>query len=79
MEGHAEDRLELPVEMELGKSSDTAHGLQVEISVQVPVGMIEHPSHPSREKIERSRHLPHPLASCFLAHRRFSRSTDLAV
>jgi hypothetical protein len=61
VQGHPEGRLELPVEMELGKRRDAADRLQVQIAVQMPVDVIQHPLHPGMVVVERRRHRPHPL------------------
>ncbi|MNL17517.1 hypothetical protein D3C87_1386140 [compost metagenome] len=61
MQGDAEGRLELPVEMEFGKRRDAADRLQTQIAVEVPVDVIQHLQHPGPVVVERRRHHPHPL------------------
>ena len=46
MHRQPEGRLELPVEMILRVSCDAAQHVQVQILIQMPVDMIQHPLHP---------------------------------
>jgi hypothetical protein len=60
MHGQPEGRPELPVEMEFRKGRDTAYRLQVQIIVEMPVDMVQHPLHPGMIGLERRLHRPFP-------------------
>jgi hypothetical protein len=61
MQTKAKGCLELPMEVELGKSRYAAYRVEVQIAIQMPVDMIQQPLHPGVIVDERSRHSPHPL------------------
>jgi hypothetical protein len=46
MHGQPEGRRELPVEMKLREGCNTAHRFQVQITVKMPVNIVQHPPHP---------------------------------
>lgn len=56
MHRQPEGRRELPVEVKLRIGRDTTQRVQVQIVVQVPVDVIEHPLHPGMVVLKRRRH-----------------------
>ena len=56
MYGQPEGRRELPVEMELGPGGDAAQRIQIQIVVEMPVDMIQHPLHPGMVVLKRRLH-----------------------
>jgi len=56
MHGQPEGRRELPVEMIFREGRDAADRVQVQIAVEVPVHVIQHPSHPGMIISQRRRH-----------------------
>ena len=58
MHGQPEGCRELPVEMVLRGGRDPAHRVQVQIAIQVPVDVIQHPLHPGMVVGKRRFHRP---------------------
>ena len=58
MHGKPEGRRELPVEVIFREGGDAAHRIQVQIVVQMPVNVIQHPLHPGMVVVNRRLHRP---------------------
>jgi len=56
MHGQPEGRRELPVEMIFRVGCDIAQRIQVQILVQMPVDVIQHPLHPGMVALKRRLH-----------------------
>ena len=58
MHGQPEGRRELPVEVVFREGRDAAHRIQVQIVIQMPVDVIQHPLHPGMVVVKRRLHRP---------------------
>jgi hypothetical protein len=56
MNGQPEGRRELPVEMIFREGCDAAQRVEVQIGVQMPVYVIQHPLHPGMVVLKRRLH-----------------------
>ena len=56
MHGQTEGRRELPVEMIFRVGCDAAQRIQVQIVIQMPIYVIQHPLHPGMIMSKRCRH-----------------------
>jgi hypothetical protein len=63
MHGQSEGRRELPVEMKLREGRNAAHRFQVQITVKMPVDMVQHPPHPGLIVFQRRLHRPCSVAA----------------
>src|SRR5262245_53802847 len=79
MHGQPEGRRELPVEMIFREGCDAAQRVQVQIVVQMPVYVIQHPLHPGMVALKRRFHRSILRSSPSYAHADMTRTTDLAV
>src|ERR1700754_4284138 len=79
MHGQPEGRRELPVEMIFRVGRDAAQRVQVQIVIQMPVDVIQHPLHPGMVALQRRLHGSVLRGSTRQAHADMPRSTDLAV
>lgn len=79
MQGQAETGRELTVKMEFRVGGDAAQNLQLQIIVQMPVDMVQHPLHPGLILSKRRRHGSSSVAVPSNPKRWWMCSTDLAV
>src|SRR5690606_25069107 len=79
MQRKPKQRRELAVKMKLGKSGDSTHRFQVEVTLEMPVDVIQHSLHPLVIGVQISRHPYSFVTVPICSSTRESRSTDLAV
>src|SRR4051794_27284091 len=79
MHGQPEGRHELPMEVELRECCDAADRPQIQIVVQMPVDVIQHPMHPGMVVSKRRSHHPDLRGATSYAHMGMTCSTYLAV
>ena len=60
MHGQPEGRRKLPVEMKLREGRNTAHRVQVQFAVEMPVDIVQHSPHPGLIVLQRRLHRPSP-------------------
>jgi hypothetical protein len=63
MHGQPEGRRELPLEMKFREGRNCTQRVQVQISVEMPVDMVQHPPHPILIVLQRRRHRPSSVAA----------------
>ncbi|WP_454279237.1 hypothetical protein [Sphingomonas sp. Marseille-Q8236] len=58
MQSEPEGRRELPVEVEFREGGNAADPIQIQLVIEMPVDMIQHPLHPAMVVTKRRRHRP---------------------